>query len=54
VSERNQHLSEWPQLFRIACSLIDQVNQENPVIDRWTFGGGTAMMIQINHRESRI
>jgi Nucleotidyl transferase AbiEii toxin, Type IV TA system len=24
-----------------------------PIIDGWTFGGGTAMMLQIDHRESR-
>jgi hypothetical protein len=45
--------SEWPKLFREACSLIRQVNSEHAIIDHWTFGGGTAMMLQINHRESR-
>jgi Nucleotidyl transferase AbiEii toxin, Type IV TA system len=40
--------SEWATLFRVACSLVDQAN-----IDHWTFGGGTAMMLQIDHRESR-
>jgi hypothetical protein len=47
------HPSDWLKLFRIACSLIDQVNSEQPIIDHWTFGGGTAMMLQIGHRESR-
>jgi hypothetical protein len=28
------------------------VNTNGLVIDRWTFGGGTAMMLQIGHRES--
>ena len=37
----------------MACDLIRQVNSEGPVIDRWTFGGGTALMLQIGHRESR-
>ena len=32
--------------------MIRQVNAEQEVIDRWTFGGGTAMMLQIGHRES--
>jgi hypothetical protein len=32
--------------------MIEQVNSEQPIIDHWTFGGGTAMMLQINHRES--
>jgi hypothetical protein len=43
---------DWKQLFRIACSLIEQANADQTVIDSWTFGGGTAMMIQIDHRES--
>jgi hypothetical protein len=37
----------------MACALIRQVNSEQSIIDHWTFGGGTAMMLQINHRESR-
>jgi Nucleotidyl transferase AbiEii toxin, Type IV TA system len=32
--------------------MIERVNSERLVIDHWTFGGGTAMMLQINHRES--
>lgn len=32
--------------------MIEQVNSERLIIDYWTFGGGTAMMLQINHRES--
>ena len=45
--------SDWPLLFRIACALIRQVNAKQKLIDHWTFGGGTAMMLQIDHRESR-
>jgi hypothetical protein len=48
VSDRG----DWAQLFRIACAMIRQVNAEREIIDRWTFGGGTAMMLQICHRES--
>jgi hypothetical protein len=44
--------ANWAQLFRIACALIRQVNSEQSVIDHWTFGGGTAMMLRIDHRES--
>ena len=44
--------SDWAQLFRIACSLIRQVNSEHVIIDTWSFGGGTAMMLQIDHRRS--
>jgi Nucleotidyl transferase AbiEii toxin, Type IV TA system len=42
----------WTRLFRIACALIRQVNSEKSIIDHWTFGGGTAMMLQIGHRDS--
>jgi hypothetical protein len=44
--------SDWSRLFRIACSLIRQTNSEQAIIDGWTFGGGTALMLQIDHRES--
>jgi hypothetical protein len=44
---------DWVKLFRIARALIRQVNSEQSVIDHWTFGGGTAMMLQIGHRESQ-
>jgi hypothetical protein len=43
----------WARLFRVACGLIRQVNSKTPISDHWTFGGGTAMMLQIDHRESR-
>jgi hypothetical protein len=39
-------------LFRLALSLIDQANANGPIINSWTFGGGTALMLQIDHRES--
>jgi hypothetical protein len=45
-------LPKWLRLFRVAHSLIQQVNSPQPIIDRWTFGGGTAMMLRIDHRES--
>ena len=44
---------DWARLFRIACALIRQVNSEQVLIDHWTLGGGTAMMLQIGHRDSR-
>ena len=44
--------ADWARLFRIACALIRQVNSEQTLIAHWTFGGGTAMMLQIGHRES--
>jgi len=45
--------ANWAQLFRMACSLIRQANSKQVVIDRWALGGGTAMMLQIDHRDSR-
>jgi hypothetical protein len=44
--------TNWVRLFRIACAHIRQVNSKQVVIDHWTFGGATAMMLQIDHRES--
>lgn len=45
-------LSQWDKLLPIAFDLIDQVNRDHDIIDQWTFGGGTALMLQIDHRES--
>ena len=42
----------WKRLFRIACRHICQVNSRQQLIEHWTLGGGTALMLQINHRES--
>lgn len=42
--------ANWKRLFRIARSLLGQANVAD---DDWTFGGGTAMMLQIDHRDSR-
>jgi len=45
--------SEWRRLFHIAIDLIDQLRDNAGGYDfEWSFGGGTAMMIQIGHRES--
>jgi hypothetical protein len=44
--------SDWACLLRIARSLIRQVNSKQVIVDSWSFGGGTAMMLQIDHRES--
>lgn len=45
-------LPNWARLFKIARALIRQVNSGQTIIDRWTLGGGTSMMLQIDHRES--
>lgn len=44
--------SRWGDLFDVAVSIIEQANKDVTIIDRWTLGGGTALMLQINHRES--
>jgi hypothetical protein len=44
--------AQWEKLFLLAADLIDQVNREQRIINEWTFGGGTALMLQIGHRES--
>jgi len=43
---------DWARLFRIACAMIERVNAEQRIIDHWSLGGGTALMLQIDHRES--
>lgn len=45
-------MSQWESLFDQSVSIIDQANYSFKLLDSWTFGGGTALMIQINHRES--
>ena len=44
--------SRWRDLLQEAFNILDLVNHEFDLIDSWSFGGGTAMMIQIDHRES--
>jgi hypothetical protein len=50
---RNRRPSEWRRLFGIACDFIDQVRDRMGGYPfQWSFGGGTALMIQLGHRES--
>jgi hypothetical protein len=44
--------ANWVQLFHVACAIIRQANSRQAVIDHWTLGGGTALMLQLDHRES--
>ena len=44
--------SRWRDLLQEAFTILDHVNREFEIIESWSFGGGTAMMIQIDHRES--
>ncbi len=45
-------MSQWESLFDQSVSIINQANSSFKLLDSWTFGGGTALMLQINHRES--
>ena len=44
--------SRWRDLLNEAFGILDHVNRDFDIVDTWSFGGGTAMMIQIDHRES--
>ena len=44
--------SRWPELFDMAMAIIDQANAQGIGMNSWSFGGGTALMLQISHRES--
>lgn len=46
------HPSLWGDLFDLALDIIDLANASFPVVENWTIGGGTALMLQIDHRES--
>jgi hypothetical protein len=44
--------SEWPILFDLAITILDHFQKSNGFAPSWSFGGGTALMLQIDHRES--
>ncbi|MBW7921174.1 MAG: nucleotidyl transferase AbiEii/AbiGii toxin family protein [Rubellimicrobium sp.] len=44
--------SRWPELLELALAIIDQANERGLDLDDWSFGGGTALMLQIDHRDS--
>lgn len=45
--------SQWPDLFTSSMEIIEEVNTKYQLdIRNLSFGGGTALMIQIDHRES--
>jgi len=45
-------MSQWESLFDQSVSIINQANSSFTLLDSWSFGGGTALMLQISHRES--
>ena len=44
--------SEWPVLFNLAVDILDHFRKANGFAPQWSFGGGTALMLQIDLRES--
>ena len=44
--------SEWPALFNVAIGILNHFKEKNGFSPQWSFGGGTALMLQIDHRES--
>jgi len=48
----NGRPSEWPTLFDIAVQILRHAEAQIGFAPFWSFGGGTALMLQIDHRES--
>jgi hypothetical protein len=44
--------SEWQALFDIAMGIFGHFHNSHGFTPAWSFGGGTAIMLQIDHRES--
>ena len=44
--------SGWPVLFDIAIRIFSQFEERHGFTPGWSFGGGTALMLQIDHRDS--
>jgi len=44
--------SAWPILFDLAIEILDRFREAQGFAPEWSFGGGTALMLQIDHRES--
>ena len=44
--------SRWEEMFDQAMVIRDQVGSSMDADWQWSFGGGTALILQINHRLS--
>ncbi len=44
--------SQWPVLFDLAMEIFGHFEKAMGYAPSWSFGGGTALMLQIDHRES--
>jgi hypothetical protein len=47
-----QRPSEWAKLFDLAIDILGQFKAATGFVPEWSFGGGTSLMLQIDHRES--
>ena len=47
-----QRPSQWPALFDLTIDIFDNFRRANNFTPHWSFGGGTALMLMIDHRES--
>lgn len=45
-------METWEHLFDKGMACLDTFTAAGLPVPRWTFGGGTALMLQIHHRES--
>ena len=43
----------WENLFDRAVDCLDSCSNQMPGLIRWSFGGGTALMLQLGHRRSK-
>jgi len=46
------HPSHWAELFTCAVEIISKTEEAIGFKPQWSFGGGTALMLEIDHRES--
>ena len=46
-------VASWERMLTNAFIIIDEVNRDSNVLEGMTLGGGTSMMLQIGHRDSR-
>jgi len=44
--------SQWPTLFDLTIDILNHFEETQGFAPEWSFGGGTALMLAIDHRES--
>jgi hypothetical protein len=47
-----QRPSRWPELFDTAIEILSHATRSIGFEPPWSFGGGTGLVLQIDHRES--